>query len=115
MSAPITLAITNDSAQDAGDPDRLEPSDERIQRIGNDDAEQQRHHEGLRPRQCEDGRERRQDSQRKASRVDLRPRRGKSDVRRVRVALPASRRDAPDQWCPIFMGMAAGFMAFSRA
>jgi hypothetical protein len=50
----------DDSADNARNPDRFEPSDERIQRVGNDDAKQQRHYKGLRPRQGEDRREHRQ-------------------------------------------------------
>ena len=43
----------HDDRRDApGESHRLEPCDERIQCVGEDDAEQQRHHEGLRPRQC---------------------------------------------------------------
>ena len=39
----------DDGADNARDLDRFKPSDERIQRVGNDDAEQQRHQKGLRP------------------------------------------------------------------
>ena len=73
----------DDRADNARDLDRFEPRDERIQRVGNDDAEQQRHDEGLRPRQSEHRRERRQDSQREAARIDRQPRCGKGDERRV--------------------------------
>ena len=50
-SAPITLAITMTVPDNARDLDRFEPCDERIQRVGKDDAEQQRHQESLRPGQ----------------------------------------------------------------
>jgi hypothetical protein len=52
----------DDSAGNARDLDRFEPCDERIQRVGNNDAEQQRHHEVLRPRQDDDRRQHRQNS-----------------------------------------------------
>ena len=60
----------DDRADNARNPDRFEPCDERIQRVGNDDAEQQRHHKGLRPPQGENRRECRQNSQRQAPRID---------------------------------------------
>jgi hypothetical protein len=85
----------DDGADDARDPDRFEPCDERIQRVGDHDAEQQRHHEGLRPRQGEDRRERRQNSQCQAPRVDRHPHCGKGDERRVGDSaglLPGARR-----------------------
>ena len=60
--------------------DGFKPYDERIQRVGDDDAEQQWHQECLRPGQNKNHRERRKNFERHA-RINGQPRRGNRDQR----------------------------------
>ncbi len=65
----MTVDITIMQAMTRGILIRSIARHERIQHVGKDDTDQQRHEEGLRPVQCGDHRDYRQDRQGQAARV----------------------------------------------
>ena len=73
----------DERTNNARDLDRLEPCHKWIQRVGYDDAEQQRHHKGLRPPQGDNRSECRQNPQRQSPCINLQSGFRKGDERCV--------------------------------